>query len=109
MAPPLAPPKVLSCSKLADIDGMLDIDSQTLIHKRFPTVFGIGDCIGCGVGRSFGAVGAQAKVLTKNIISAMLGEQPKALVRFDCCSLEIVFINMLKCIFYALVFRLHLM
>ena len=91
MAPPLAPPKVLSCSKLAGIDGMLDVDSQTLIHKRFPNVFGIGDCIGCGVGRSFGAVGAQAKVLKRNIVNIVLGKQPKALVRLRYCFSMIMF------------------
>ncbi|EDV29693.1 uncharacterized protein TRIADDRAFT_19758 [Trichoplax adhaerens] len=78
VAPPLAPPKVLGYSKLADMKGMLNVDAQTLIHKEFGNVFGIGDCIGCGVGRSLGAVGAQAKALQKNIESILLGLQPKA-------------------------------
>lgn len=60
VTPPMGPNRVVQGSPLADEAGWLDVSKDNLQHKRYPNVFGIGDCTnlptaktGAAVGKSF--------------------------------------------------------
>nr|XP_054498473.1 sulfide:quinone oxidoreductase, mitochondrial isoform X2 [Agelaius phoeniceus] len=44
VTPPMGPPAVLINSPVSDASGWVDVDKETLQHKKYPNVFGIGDC-----------------------------------------------------------------
>src|SRR5690606_17763724 len=44
VTPPMGPPTFLATSPLADEQGWIDVDRQTLRHKRYANVFALGDC-----------------------------------------------------------------
>ncbi|XP_016133228.1 sulfide:quinone oxidoreductase, mitochondrial-like isoform X3 [Sinocyclocheilus grahami] len=44
VTPPMGPPAVLKGSSLDDAAGWLDVNKNTLQHKTYANVFGIGDC-----------------------------------------------------------------
>jgi len=71
VTPPMGPPTFIAQSSLADKDGWVDVDRETLQHKKFPNVFGIGDCSNLPTSKTGAAIRKQAPVLTGNLISAI--------------------------------------
>lgn len=59
VAPPMGPSTVVKGSPLADEAGWLDLNKETLQHKKFPNVFGIGDCTNLPIARTAAAVGEE--------------------------------------------------
>lgn len=57
VTPPMGPSLVVKGSPLADEAGWLDVDKDTLQHKRYPNVFGIGDCTNLPTAKTGAAVG----------------------------------------------------
>lgn len=57
VTPPMSPPDVLKTSPVADAAGWVDVDRDTLQHKRYPNVFGIGDCTNLPTSKTAAAVG----------------------------------------------------
>uniref|UniRef100_A0A2K5MNR4 Sulfide:quinone oxidoreductase, mitochondrial n=1 Tax=Cercocebus atys TaxID=9531 RepID=A0A2K5MNR4_CERAT len=57
VTPPMGPPDVLKTSPVADAAGWVDVDKETLQHKRYPNVFGIGDCTNLPTSKTAAAVG----------------------------------------------------
>lgn len=57
VTPPMSSPDVLKMSPVADAAGWVDVDKETLQHKRFPNVFGIGDCTNLPTSKTAAAVG----------------------------------------------------
>lgn len=58
VTPPMSsPPFLRSTTSLCDATGYVDVDRQTLIHKTFPNVFGIGDCTNLPTSKTAAAVG----------------------------------------------------
>ena len=57
VTPPMGPPEVLKTSPVADAAGWVDVDKDTLQHKRYPNVFGIGDCTNLPTSKTAAAVG----------------------------------------------------
>ncbi|KAH0619981.1 hypothetical protein JD844_014462 [Phrynosoma platyrhinos] len=76
VTPPMGPPEVLLNSPVSDAAGWLDIDKETLQHKKYPNVFGIGDCTNLPTSKTAAAVAAQSGVLDKTISSIMKGKTP---------------------------------
>ena len=62
-------------SKLADAAGFVDVSKETLQHKKYPNVFGIGDCTSLPTSKTAAAIAAQSKVLFKNLNEVMDGKQ----------------------------------
>lgn len=58
----MGPPDVLINSPVSDAIGWVDVDKETLQHKRYPNVFGIGDCTNLPTSRTAAAVGKVARV-----------------------------------------------
>lgn len=57
VTPPMSSPDILKTSPVADAAGWLDVDRETLQHKKYPNVFGIGDCTNLPTSKTAAAVG----------------------------------------------------
>ncbi|WP_230008270.1 NAD(P)/FAD-dependent oxidoreductase [Microbacterium sp. Bi128] len=82
--PPQRAPEWIAGSGLAaddDPHGFVDVDDETLQHRRYPDVWSLGDAATVATRRSGGAIRPQAKVLTANLRSALRGKAPTA--RYD--------------------------
>lgn len=56
--PPMSSPSELrSASDIVDGTGFLDVDKNTLQHKKYSNVFGIGDCTNLPTSKTAAAVG----------------------------------------------------
>lgn len=58
----MGPPDVLINSPVSDGVGWVDVDKETLQHKKYPNVFGIGDCTNLPTSKTAAAVGKVACV-----------------------------------------------
>ncbi|NWW35381.1 SQOR protein, partial [Panurus biarmicus] len=76
VTPPMGPPAVLINSPVSDESGWVDVDKETLQHKKYPNVFGIGDCTNLPTSKTAAAVAAQSGVLDKTISLVMKNELP---------------------------------
>ncbi len=61
--------------------GWLEVDRETLQHRRYSNVFGIGDICGIPMGKTGGSARHHAPIVTNNLISAMEGKELKE--KFD--------------------------
>ena len=69
--PPMGPPEFIARSPLADKDGWVDVNSETLQHRRYGNVFGIGDCSNLPTSKTGAAIRKQAPVLVGNLIAGI--------------------------------------
>ncbi|XP_076026871.1 sulfide:quinone oxidoreductase, mitochondrial [Genypterus blacodes] len=76
VTPPMGPSLVVKSSLLADDAGWLDVDKDTLQHKRYPNVFGIGDCTNLPTSKTGAAVAAQSSILDRTITKVLKKEKP---------------------------------
>ncbi|MDP9697041.1 UNVERIFIED_ORG: sulfide:quinone oxidoreductase [Arthrobacter globiformis] len=71
--PPQSAPDWLKTTNLpapGDEGGFVEVDPQTLQHRRFPDVWSLGDAAGTTNSKSGGALRQQTKVLAKNLAAA---------------------------------------
>lgn len=61
--------------------GWLEVDSETLQHRRYKNVFGIGDVCGIPMGKTGGSARHHAPIVAANLISAMESRELKK--KFD--------------------------
>lgn len=73
VTPPMGPPTFLATSPLADEQGWIDVDRQTLRHKRYANVFALGDCSNLPTSKTGAAIRKQAPVLVRNLRGAISG------------------------------------
>lgn len=73
VTPPMKAPDFIANSALADTAGWVDVDPFTLAHKRFPTIFGIGDCANLPTSKTGAAIRKQAPVVEKNLLALING------------------------------------
>lgn len=73
VTPPMKAPDFIANSALADAGGWVDVDPYTLVHKRFPTIFGIGDCTNLPTSKTGAAIRKQAPVVEKNLLALING------------------------------------
>lgn len=58
--------------------GWLEVDRDTLQHRRYPNIFGVGDVNGVPRGKTAASVKWQAPVAVQNLIDIMAGKPPTA-------------------------------
>ncbi|MCM2131941.1 NAD(P)/FAD-dependent oxidoreductase [Larsenimonas rhizosphaerae] len=75
VVPPHSPPWLIQDSGLADAHGWLDVMPETLQHRFFDTIFGIGDICNTDNAKTAAAVRHQAPVVAENVLSR-LKERP---------------------------------
>ena len=61
--------------------GWLEVDRETLQHRRYKNVFGIGDVCGIPVGKTGGSARHQGPIVVGNLISVMEKKEPS--LKFD--------------------------
>lgn len=66
--PFMKPPSAVSESKLADSSGYVDVDKETLQHKKYPNVFAAGDSANLPTSKTMAAVAKQAPILVNNLL-----------------------------------------
>lgn len=81
VTPPMGPPAFIAGSPIADKDGWVDVDKETLRHKHFANVFALGDCSNLPTSKTGAAIRKQAPVVVKNLLAAMRGQPLPA--RYD--------------------------
>jgi sulfide:quinone oxidoreductase len=82
--PPQSAPGFLKSGPLAvpdDPRGWIDVDGETLQHRRYPDVFALGDCSGAPNAKTGAAVRKQAPIVVENLRSVLADQEPKA--RYD--------------------------
>lgn len=82
VTPPMGPLDFVKSSPLADAAGWVDVDQNTLRHKKYGNVFSLGDASSLPTSKTAAAITAQAPVLTENLFSVLeTGELSSA--RYD--------------------------
>lgn len=76
VTPPMSSPNVLKNSPVVDAAGWVDVDKETLQHKKFPNIFGIGDCTNIPTSKTAAAVAAQSGILDRTISLIMKNKSP---------------------------------
>lgn len=76
--PPMGPLSFMKGQPIADEAGWVDVDKNTLRHRRYGNVFGIGDCTNVPTSRTAAACAAEASVLKANLLAAMRGGELRA-------------------------------
>ena len=82
VTPPMSAVDAVANSLLAwqkgNAAGWLEVDRETMQHRRYENVFGIGDTCGIPMGKTGGSARHQAPVVVANLISVMNGQKPLA-------------------------------
>jgi len=73
--PQIAPDFIRNCV-LADEMGWLDVDPQTLRHKTFGNIWGLGDVTNTPNAKTMAAARKQAPVVAENVCQAINGMEP---------------------------------
>ncbi|MGL4396759.1 MAG: TIGR01244 family sulfur transferase [Hyphomicrobium sp.] len=68
VCPPQVAPDFLKASVLADAAGWVDVDPETLRHKRFVNIYGLGDAANTPNAKTAAAARKQAPVVAENIM-----------------------------------------
>ncbi len=77
VVPPMSAPDFIAKSKLADAAGWVEVDPATLQSKKYPNVFGVGDCANLPTSKTGAAIRKQAPVAAGNLLSLMKNQPLK--------------------------------
>jgi sulfide:quinone oxidoreductase len=94
VVPPMGPPKSVVDSPLGwqegSLKGWLEVDKETLQHRRYKNVFGIGDICGIPLGKTGGSARRHGPVVQDNLIALMEGkkELPAKFDGYTVCPLK---------------------
>jgi sulfide:quinone oxidoreductase len=87
VVPPMRAPDAVKNSPLSwkqgpfVAGGWLEVDKETLRHRRFPNVFGIGDINGTAKGKTAATVKKSTPLVVRNLVDVIAGREPSQ--RFD--------------------------
>jgi len=79
VVPPQTAPDFVRQSPLADAAGWIEVDHETLRHKRYGNIFGLGDGCSAPNAKTAAAVRKQAPVVAENVLAVLDGRGPRAL------------------------------
>ncbi len=74
-APPSVAPKFVKESSLVNDAGWVDVDHQTMQHRKFPNIFSLGDVAALPTAKTGAAIRKQVPIVVENIV--LLSEQHK--------------------------------
>jgi sulfide:quinone oxidoreductase len=77
--PPQRAPELIRQSPLANADGWVEADHETLRHPRYGNIFSLGDVCAAPNAKTAAAVRKQAPVVAENVLSVLAGKGPRAL------------------------------
>ncbi len=88
VTPPMGPPEFIAASPLADAEGWVEVDPQTLRHVRYQNVFALGDCSNLPTSKTAAAIRKQSPALVQNLLAAIKGEPlPAKYAGYTSCPL----------------------
>ena len=73
VCPPQCAPQFIKASPLSDDAGWVDVDQETLQHKRFENIFSCGDVMNAPNAKTAAAARAQAPVVAENLLAQRAG------------------------------------
>lgn len=76
VCPPQIAADVVRGSPLADAAGWIDVNQETLRHKKYANVFALGDACNAPNAKTAAAVRKQAPIVAENLLSVMNGGEP---------------------------------
>ncbi len=71
VCPPQTAPDFVRESPLADAAGWVDVDQNTLRHKRFDTIWGLGDAMNAPNAKTAAAARMQAPIVANNLLESL--------------------------------------
>jgi sulfide:quinone oxidoreductase len=71
VTPPQSAPDFIKNSSIANPEGWVEVDKETLQHPRYKNIFTLGDSAGLPTSKTGAAIRKQAPVLVNNLISFM--------------------------------------
>lgn len=71
VCPPQQAPDVVRSSPLADAAGWVDVDQETLRHKRFQNIWSLGDVMNAANAKTMAAARKQAPIVAHNLLADM--------------------------------------
>lgn len=90
VAPPQSAPDFVRQSPLADAAGWVDVDGETLQHRRYGNIFGLGDAGSSPNAKTAAAVRMQAPVVAHNVLNVLDGNAPNAVYNgYGSCPLTV--------------------
>lgn len=89
LAPPQVAPPFIRESRLSNEDGWLDVDINSLQHKKYPNIFGLGDATGVPTAKTGAAIRKQVPVVVDNILALIKGKEAdnKSYMGYSSCPL----------------------
>jgi sulfide:quinone oxidoreductase len=76
VCPPQTAADVVRGGPLADAAGFIDVDQETLRHKKYANVFGLGDACNTPNSKTAAAARKQAPIVAENLLAVMDGDEP---------------------------------
>ena len=73
VVPPQSAPDFIKNSPLANADGWVEVNQNTLQHVRYPQIFSLGDCCSSPNAKTAAAARKQAVVVAENLIAHRAG------------------------------------
>lgn len=77
MTPPHSGPKFIEDSGLANDESWLPVNKETLVHDKYPNIWGIGDCTNLPISKAGAAAHHQGKIVASNIASLVKNKPAK--------------------------------
>ena len=74
VCPPQCAPEFIKASPLSDDAGWVDVDQETLQHKRFENIFSCGDVMNAPNAKTAAAARAQTPVVAENLLAQRAGK-----------------------------------
>ncbi|CAF1288026.1 unnamed protein product [Didymodactylos carnosus] len=71
---PMQPREVIAKAPIADANGYVDVEKETLQHKKYRNIFAIGDCTNLPTSKTAAAIAASNKILCDNLSNLMDGK-----------------------------------
>ncbi len=78
VTPPQQAPDFVRRSPVANADGWVDVNINTLQHNKYSNVFSLGDVAALPTAKTGAAIRKQAPVLVENLFAVMKGKTPQA-------------------------------
>ena len=92
-------------SKIADPNGFVDVNKETMQHKKYSNIFALGDCSNIPTSKTAAAVAAQSNILYTNLKNVMNGKPTNpAYDGYTSCPCTVDLIRKRKFIFYFISF-----
>ncbi|MEE9330185.1 MAG: FAD/NAD(P)-binding oxidoreductase, partial [Parvularculaceae bacterium] len=79
VCPPQTAPDFISASPLTNGAGWVDVDQHTLVHNKYPNIFGLGDACSTPNAKTAAAARKQAPIVAVNLLQHMAGKGHRAM------------------------------